>query len=557
MRLNTPITATEVMVDEHQSIVSTTDLQGNITYANPYFVEISGFDIGELIGAPQNILRHPDMPKEAFADMWTTIKSGTPWSGLVKNRTKEGHFYWVQANVTPVIENGKAVGYISVRTRPSRDQINATEKIYSEIRNGNPRRLLVDHGRIVVPTVASKLQQSLNLSLKAKILGSITITMLSLLYFIVDRFFDTSKLIGTTLAASIAGLGILSLIVLWSNLSRTLRSLHRATVQVQAMAGGDLTADIVVNGNDEVAVLARSIRQLKINLGSVVGDIRSNFMSITMATDEIANGNMELSSRTESQASSLEETASSMEELASTVDQNAQNAREANDVAAQASEQAVTGGKVVGQVVATMHEISDSSNKIVDIISIIDGIAFQTNILALNAAVEAARAGEQGRGFAVVASEVRALAQRSAAAAKEIAGLIKSSVVQVDQGAAYANQANQAMMEIVESVHRVATIMGEISFASNEQSEGIAQVNDAITLMDNVTQQNSAMVEEAAAAAGSLSEQATHVEKALALFKLSNSYQTPIKATSRTMTSQPLSARSKQLGSRRATALLN
>lgn len=519
MRLNTPVTNTEVMIEEGQSIVSATDLAGNITYANPYFVEISGFDVSELMGAPQNILRHPDMPKEAFADMWTTIKTGNPWTGLVKNRTKNGDFYWVLANVTPVIENGSSVGYISVRTRPSRDQVNATSKIYDEIRNGNPRQLKIRHGAVIVPSLFGLIKSKMQLSLNANLTVTMSLAILCGILALLSTMkiaIPSSALIACALAS------IFSASVLWWNLSHTLKSIGIVTQQVQALAGGDLTVDIQSAGNDEIGILTRSLRQLKINLYSVVGDIRMNFSKMSEATSEIANGNMDLSARTESQASSLEETASSMEELASTVEQNSTNAKEANSVADTASEQALAGGRIVGKVVDTMRGINDSSKKIVDIISIIDGIAFQTNILALNAAVEAARAGEQGRGFAVVANEVRTLAQRSAAAAKEITQLIHSSVDQINNGSKYADQAGASMEDIIESVQKVAIIMAEISFASREQSQGISQVNDAITQMDNVTQQNAAMVEEAAAAAGSLQEQTQVVTKALALFKLTS-----------------------------------
>jgi methyl-accepting chemotaxis protein len=256
-------------------------------------------------------------------------------------------------------------------------------------------------------------------------------------------------------------------------------------------------------------------------LGKIVREVHRRTDTIASATDEIAAGNVDLSQRTEEQASSLEETASSMEELTGTVKQNAQNAKQANQLAGGASAVAVKGGEVVGQVVQTMFSINESSKKIADIISVIDGIAFQTNILALNAAVEAARAGEQGRGFAVVASEVRTLAQRSAAAAKEIKSLITDSVAKVEDGSKLVDQAGQTMEEIVTAVKRVTDIMAEIAAASQEQSSGIEQVNQAIVQMDQVTQQNAALVEEAAAAADSLREQAQSLTQAVSVFKLS------------------------------------
>jgi methyl-accepting chemotaxis protein len=270
---------------------------------------------------------------------------------------------------------------------------------------------------------------------------------------------------------------------------------------------------------DNTSLLA-AIKRMNDSLANVVGHVRGGTDTIATASGQIAAGNQDLSQRTEEQASSLQETAASMEELTGTVKQNADNARQANQLAQSASEVAVKGGAVVGQVVDTMAGINASSRKIVDIISVIDGIAFQTNILALNAAVEAARAGEQGRGFAVVASEVRSLAQRSAAAAKEIKGLIDDSVDKVDTGSKLVAQAGQTMQEIVGSIRRVTDIMGEISAASQEQTTGIEQVNKAITQMDQVTQQNAALVEQASSAAQAMQEQANHLVEAVSVFKL-------------------------------------
>ncbi|WP_296002002.1 methyl-accepting chemotaxis protein [Rugamonas sp.] len=302
-------------------------------------------------------------------------------------------------------------------------------------------------------------------------------------------------------------------------ISQPLRSAVSVAMQV---ANGDLTADIRVDSKDETGQLMQALREMNGNLLRIVGQVRTSTDEIATACDEIATGNLDLSARTEQQASSLEETASSMEELTSTVKHNADNAHQANQLAATASDVAAKGGDVVSQVVTTMESIHDSSRKIADIIGVIDGIAFQTNILALNAAVEAARAGEQGRGFAVVASEVRNLAQRSASAAKEIKLLIDDSVGQVSIGNKLVGQAGSTMSEIVESVRRVSDIMAEISSATREQTQGIEQINNAVSQMDAVTQQNAALVEQAAAAAGSLQQQAAHLSEAVQVFKLSN-----------------------------------
>jgi methyl-accepting chemotaxis protein len=300
------------------------------------------------------------------------------------------------------------------------------------------------------------------------------------------------------------------------------RPLDRCVDLAQLVASGDLRGNIQVNSNDEIGLLLQALKDMNASLGRIVAQVRTGTDAIATASGQIATGNLDLSTRTEQQAAALEETASSMEELTSTVRQNSDNTRQAQQLAISASTVAVKGGDVVNQVVETMGSINDSSRKIVDIIAVIDGIAFQTNILALNAAVEAARAGEQGRGFAVVASEVRSLAQRSATAAKEIKQLIGDSVEKVSAGGVLVSQAGNTMLEIVESVKKVSDIISEISAAGTEQSAGIDQINQAVVQMDNATQQNAALVEEAAAAAASLREQADQLVRTVSVFKLSD-----------------------------------
>ncbi len=304
--------------------------------------------------------------------------------------------------------------------------------------------------------------------------------------------------------------------------------LQLAAQRAGQIAEGDLTQPIVVHGRDEAARLLDTLQHMQDNLAQLVSGVRANAESVAIASAEISQGNNNLSARTEQQASALEETAASMEELGSTVRQNADNARQANHLAMNASSVAMQGGQVVAEVVDTMKGINDSSRKIADIIGVIDGIAFQTNILALNAAVEAARAGEQGRGFAVVAGEVRSLAQRSAEAAKEIKALITASVERVEQGTHLVDKAGETMTEVVTAIRRVTDIMGEISAASSEQSAGVSQVGEAITQMDHATQQNAALVEESAAAADSLKTQAAQLVQAVAVFRLAQEHeQTP------------------------------
>jgi methyl-accepting chemotaxis protein len=337
-----------------------------------------------------------------------------------------------------------------------------------------------------------------------------TFTKSQELYFLV-RMTSTISILGGVLFAAFIGIWLVRSIS---------RPLNKAVKVAQGVASGNLIQKIDITSNDETGQLLRALKHMNDSLILTVGQVRRGTETMGVASAEIAAGNADLSSRTESQASSLEQTASSMEELTSTVKQNAENARQANQLVVSASDFAVKGGRVVGQVVDTMSSIKDSSKKIVDIIGVIDGIAFQTNILALNAAVEAARAGEQGRGFAVVAAEVRNLAQRSAGAAKEIKALIGDSVEKVDGGSKLVDEAGKTMTEIVSSVKRVADIMGEITAASQEQSSGIEEVNRAIGQMDEMTQQNAALVEQAAAAAESLQNQALQLAQAVSVFQL-------------------------------------
>ena len=328
----------------------------------------------------------------------------------------------------------------------------------------------------------------------------------------------------TWLMVVLAAVATLGAIMTGFLLTRSITGpIHTAVQAAQAVAAGDLTTHIDVTSTDETGQLLQALSRMQGSLSKVVSSVRQGSEGLATASAEIAQGNNDLSARTEQQASALEETAASMEELSSTVKQNAESAGRVNELALSASSVAVQGGMVVGQVVETMKSINEASRKIADIISVIDGIAFQTNILALNAAVEAARAGEQGRGFAVVASEVRSLAGRSAEAAREIKSLIVTSVERVDRGTALVDQAGNTMSEVVSSIKRVTDLMGNISTASNEQAAGVNQVGEAVTQMDQVTQQNAALVEQMAAAAGSLKSQAQELVQVVAVFKVNTS----------------------------------
>ncbi|MYM91270.1 PAS domain-containing protein [Rugamonas sp. FT82W] len=531
MRNNQPVSNREVEVLDDQAIVSKTDLNGNIVYVNPYFTQVSGFSEAELLGSPQNIVRHPDMPAEAFADLWSSIQGGTPWTGIVKNRCKNGDHYWVRANITPIRESGKTTGYMSVRVKAERHQIEKAEQAYRAIRAGGKHGLRIKNGQLIRTGAGSLLSRLGHVSLAMRIwLATSVVNVLQVIVCAAALMGGGGNSYGIFAATFV---GLLINVFLWYTLRvSVLQPLGRALQGARSIAAGDLSCSFETESTDEVGQLVRALQQMNSNLIATIRDVRNNVETMAVATRQIAAGNADLSGRTEAQAASLEETASSVEQFSSTVKQNADNSAQANELAQNASNVAVQGGEIVADVIATMDEINSSSRKIVDIIGLIEGIAFQTNILALNAAVEAARAGEQGRGFAVVAGEVRNLAQRSATAAKDIKNLIDVSVGKVSAGMVQVDRAGATMKEVVASVQQVTAIMHEISVASHEQSIGVDQVNSAIAHMDKVTQQNAALVEEAAAATASLAMEAGGLIQAVSLFKFGTTRKVrPLRAT--------------------------
>jgi aerotaxis receptor len=457
------------------------------------------------------------MPPEAFADLWDTLKAGQPWSGVVKNRRKDGGFYWVLANVAPMREDGRTVGYMSVRTRPSRAQVAAAGEAYRAFREGCATGLAIRNGQVVgtgwLARCGAALQSSSSALRVGVAMGSIALLAAG------------AALASMAGAANLAQAAMLAVALLalggWYFQRRELVApLREATALAHALAGGDLAPRTIgVHGGDMGGLLA-ALQQVNVNLRAVIGDVRSGTRAIEAATADIAGGNSDLAGRTESQAASLQQAVASIGQFAASAEQNSASAVQADQLVVAAASVAGQGGRSVTQVGLTMGQISDSATRIVDIIGLIDGIAFQTNILALNAAVEAARAGEQGRGFAVVAGEVRSLAQRSAAAAREIKALIDDSVHKVRQGNVLVDEAGRTMADVVGAVQRATGIMGDITRASADQSGGIGQVNRAMTDLDRITRQNAALVEESAQAAASVAGQAAALAQALAVFRL-------------------------------------
>ncbi|CAB3902607.1 Aerotaxis receptor [Achromobacter mucicolens] len=527
MRVNLPVTNVETKLREDQYLISRTDTKGRIVYANPAFVDVSGFTRDELIGKPHNIVRHPDMPPEAYADLWETLEAGESWLGVVKNRRKDGGFYWVLANATPIVENGEVVAYSSVRVRPSEEQVEMAEELYARMREGTARGVRILRGRPVragwrrgLDVLAFPFRSGVrNRMLRHATLSAGFVAVAGA--YGLHANWDSLSPWGAGLGCGAIALAVAAIYGMGWSLARSLLDpMLDAANMARQVAAGNLTTQIVPESDDEVGSLKFSLEVMRKSLIGIAHDVYRGIEGTTHAAVDIARGNQELAGRTQGQAASLQQTAASMQQLTSTVRQNADNARQANDLAASSMDVARRGGVAVGQVVNTMHGISDSSRKIADIVSIIEGIAFQTNILALNAAVEAARAGESGKGFAVVAGEVRSLAQKSAQAAKEVKSLIEDSVDRVTEGSAQAEQAGATMQEIVDAVHRVTAIISEISRASQEQSTGIEQVDTAVSQMDVMTEQNTALVQELGGAVTQLGNQSGALRETIRVFRV-------------------------------------
>ncbi|MDD5030482.1 MAG: methyl-accepting chemotaxis protein [Rhodoferax sp.] len=515
MRVNLPVTQQEYQFPSSETLLSTTDTSSHISYANAAFIRTSGFERDDLIGQPHNLVRHPDMPVEAFADMWRSLKDGQSWRALVKNRRQNGDHYWVCANAAPMRRNGQVVGYLSVRTKPARAEVDATEELYARFKEGRAnglafyRGLIVRTGLLRWTSAGQLLPTAWRVRLPLGCVGVAAGVALGL-----------SGLATGALVAVGAAVATSLLLADWAIESHIILPLRQILAAAEQVATGEAAQDLNLNRCDDIGLIARSINQAGLNLQSLVADVYEQTASVQVASQQIAAATNDLSNRTEQAAANLEQTAAAMEQQTASVKQNSDTAHQASQLTLGATQVAEKGGEVMTNVKATMDLITASSRKIADIIQVIDGIAFQTNILALNAAVEAARAGQQGRGFAVVATEVRSLAGRSAVAAKEIKALIDDSVSKVESGSRQVAEAGQTMNEVVAQVKRVNDLMNEITTASQEQSQGITQVGMAVAQLDQMTQQNAAMVEQSSAAATSMDEQAQRLVDAVKVFSV-------------------------------------
>jgi aerotaxis receptor len=520
MRVNLPVTNEEYVLPAGEVIITRTDVQSRITYANQAFLTSSGFSLEECMGQPQNIVRHPDMPPEAFADLWRTIKAGLPWAGIVKNRRKNGGFYWVRANVTPIVERGEIVGYMSVRVKPTAEEVRTAEDLYRKMKAGRAKHLRLVRGEVVDTRWRHRVLRVLNESSIARtVIVFGTLVAMSCAQMIAALWSDLS-FVRAWIPAIAACAAVLSFAGGAYYVTRIIGPIREAERVAIRILSGDLHCSFPPARERDIERFSRSLNQMNAKLIGVLRDTRLGIESTLSGAEQIEQANVDLSQRTQVNATSLQQVSASMQELAATVQQNSINAQQANVLGGEAFKVTERGREVVQQVVARMRDIADASRKMSDIVELMESITFQTNLLALNAAVEAARGGEAGRGFAVVAQEVRALAQRSANAAKDIRTLIEDSLEKVDDGTTLVNRAGETMGSIVKSVHLVSDLVSSIMAANREQSTGIEQITRAVADMDSVTQRDSAMADRLIDVAADLRFQSTRVLEAISAFEL-------------------------------------
>ena len=514
----------EYMLPDDAVIITHTDPQGRITYANAEFLQCAGLDAAQCLGQPHNITRHPDMPPQVFADMWQTIRSGKPWCGIIKNRRADGRHVWLKANVSPITQDGTVVGYVSVRFKPQAPEVARADALYRAMRAPGGGALRLSAGQVLDASLLGRLRSLVRPTLwkgTYVVVGSLAVLFGAIAALVLasdairDPLLRTELLCASLLGAFGAVCNIIY--VEW----RVVHGLERISADGSRLLAGDLKTRFDVDADPLVSELGKLLTQISAKLHGIVRDTQVATAAMTQSVAGIRAANTTLSERAQSAAANLEETAASIEQITATVSTNMQGAQQAAELARRAAEITAHGGEAVGDVVRTMATIATASRRITEIIGMIDGIAFQTNLLALNAAVEAARAGEQGRGFAVVAQEVRNLAQRAADAAREVRAVIAESGRTVEHGTTLATRAGATMDEVVAAVGKVATIIGEIGEASREQSVGVEQMGESVTQIDQITQQNATMAQEITESARVLEEQAATVLRGISSFGLS------------------------------------
>ena len=496
------VTQNEYPLDDDTTLMSTTDLHSYMTHTNDTFVQVSGFTLQELLGQPHNIVRHPDMPKAAFADMWYTLQKGEPWSGIVKNRRKNGDHYWVRANAVPMVRNGQMTGYMSIRTRATEDEVAAVEPLYKALNEGRCKKR-IHKGLVVRKGWLGKLP-AMPLRWRVR-------SVMAILFAVMAATLVASAAGWASLVAA-AVVMLLGTLVFEQQIVRPVENVARQALRV---ATGERNSVQHLNRSDELGLTLRAVGQLGLMCRWLINDVSSQVVSVRDGSDRLAQGNEDLNDRTRQTVANVQQTVATMNQMAASVQSNSETAAEVDKLSMAASSAATQGGTVMQTVVKTMDDIADSTQRIGSITSLINDIAFQTNILALNAAGEAARAGEQGKGFAVVAGEVRHLASRSANAANDIRKLIDASASKVQSGAEQVHAAGRTMDDIVEQVKNVTQLIAQISHATSEQATGLTELTRAVAELDSITQKNADLVEESAQISAMVKHRAGRLEDAV------------------------------------------
>ncbi|AZL64546.1 MULTISPECIES: methyl-accepting chemotaxis protein [Enterobacter] len=481
----TYVTQNEYPLDDDTTLMSTTDVHSYITHANDTFVQVSGYQLDELTGQPHNMVRHPDMPKAAFADMWYTLQQGEPWSGIVKNRRKNGDHYWVRANAVPMVRQGQVTGYMSIRAKATAEEIAAVEPLYRALNDGSCKKR-IHKGLVVGKGWLGKLPA---MPLRWRVRS----VMAALFAVLAATLIATSA--GWMPLAAAALVMLLGTLLFELQIVRPVENVARQALKV---ATGERNSVQHLNRSDELGLTLRAVGQLGLMCRWLINDVSSQVVSVRDGSDRLAQGNEDLNDRTRQTVANVQQTVATMNQMAASVQSNSETAAEVDKLSVAASSAATKGGNAMQTVVKTMDDIADSTQRIGSITSLINDIAFQTNILALNAAVEAARAGEQGKGFAVVAGEVRHLASRSASAANDIRKLIDASASKVQSGSEQVHAAGRTMDDIVEQVKNVTQLIAQISHATSEQATGLSELTRAVAELDSITQKNADLVEESA-----------------------------------------------------------
>lgn len=496
------VTQNEYPLDADTTLMSTTDIHSYMTHTNDTFVQVSGYSLQELLGQPHNMVRHPDMPKAAFADMWYTLQQGEPWSGIVKNRRKNGDHYWVRANAVPMVRNGQMTGYMSIRTRATAEEVAAVEPLYKALNEGRCKKR-IHKGLVVSKSWLGKLPA---MPLRWRVRGVMAVLFLLL----------AAALLATS--AGWAALAASAVAVLAGTLifeQQIVRPVENVARQALKVATGERNSVQHLNRSDELGLTLRAIGQLGLMCRWLINDVSSQVVSVRDGSDKLAQGNEDLNDRTRQTVSNVQQTVATMNQMAASVQSNSATAAEVDKLSVAASSAATEGGNAMHTVVKTMDDIADSTQQIGSITKLINDIAFQTNILALNAAVEAARAGDQGKGFAVVAGEVRHLASRSANAANDIRRLIDASASKVQSGSEQVHAAGRTMDDIVEQVKNVTQLIAQISHATSEQATGLSELTRAVAELDSITQKNADLVEESAQISAMVKHRAGRLEDAV------------------------------------------